>query len=241
MNDWKWSCLRWSAIWLLPFAAVGCVAEGGETEGAEDVGRHEQAALPAECTALGETINTHTCWHGVLGPYVNIGSSAPDVLGGIHEWFYITLSGSGPYTRTLALTPSPNDDYAIYFDPNVTVTVKDKTGSPVSPGLSGTITSCDDLTGTTGQDLTGYAVFDLKGADAPYAVTFQASVPTISVVLERVSPMAVAWFVDNDNDGYGPIWPFLLTACEPWSPYVTPETGDCDDNDPDVYPGQGCP
>ena len=50
----------------------------------------------------------------------------------------------------------------------------------------------------------------------------------------------VCWW-DNDGDGFG-VEPYDICA-DPWE--SRPEgcrvlDGDCDDEDPDVYPGQGC-
>lgn len=232
----------------IPFAAAsaffGCSAE--MTHLNEEVETKDQALLAGECEELGETINTHTCLHGFSGPIVSIDSSDPDVLYGIHNYQQIELDGSGPYSRTLTFTPRNNlpggvDDFAIYFDPGVTVTVLDDNHDPVASQLSGTIASCDSLTGQTGLDLTGYEVFELSLADAPYEITFTSAVQDIGAAVEELKENAEWWWYDNDADGYGPSpTNRIKTACAPWAPYTAKQWGDCNDANASVYPGNGC-
>lgn len=244
MNGIKLS--KWALT--IPLAAAsaffGCSAEMVDTD--EEVETRDQALLPVECEELGETINTHSCLHGFDGPFKNIDASDPDVLYGIHNYQQIELDGSGPYSRTLTFTPRSNlplgvDDFAIYFDPGVTVTVLDDNDDPVDSQLSGSIASCDALTGQTGLDLTGYEVFELSLADAPYEITFTASVQDIGAAIEELKENAEWWWYDNDGDGYGPsVTNRMKTACVPWEPYTAKAWGDCNDNNASIYPGNGC-
>lgn len=49
------------------------------------------------------------------------------------------------------------------------------------------------------------------------------------------------WYFDADGDGYGIDIPGTTQrACVRPGTDWSPQSGDCDDNDPDVYPGHGC-
>jgi len=235
---------KWA--FTIPLAASGVFGCSGEPLATDEAETKNQALLPAACEELGDTINTHSCLHGVSGPFVNVDSSDPDELQAIHYFQHIELDGSGPYSRTLTFTPRSNlsggvDDFSIYFDPSVTVTVRDDAHQLVASQLSGTIASCDALTGDTGDNLTGYEVFELSLADAPYEITFTASVPTISVIIEELKPLAEWWWYDGDGDGYGASpTNRTKTACVPWQPFTAKQWGDCNDSNASVYPGSGC-
>jgi hypothetical protein len=47
----------------------------------------------------------------------------------------------------------------------------------------------------------------------------------------------LVWYMDADGDGFGGT--FTTVACAQPPGYVLP-TGDCDDNDPQIFPGQNC-
>jgi hypothetical protein len=47
------------------------------------------------------------------------------------------------------------------------------------------------------------------------------------------------WYLDMDSDGYGVYWQSSL-SCEQPGENFSPLAGDCDDNNPMVYPGNGC-
>jgi hypothetical protein len=181
--------------------------------------------------------------HGQYGPFASVTASSnasfsgstPN-FSGIHTYFTVTLPGStSPYTGTVKFTPANDDDHAIYFHPSVTVTVRDKYNQTVQSQLTGTVSGCSYLT--------GYRVFDLKkstATHAPYWITLQSSVKTVQIALEEIKPMRVRWYPDNDGDGWGPLSPSRLTACVPPPGFVVTQTGDCNDNNPNVYPGNGC-
>lgn len=248
-TDQRWR--NWTRLARLCAGAAlfGCSVETLETGNAPQT--KLQPVLAEECEELGATINGHTCQHGQYGPFGSVtASSNPTFSGstpkfsGIHRYFTVDLPGSGgSYQGTVKYTPSANDSHVVYFDPSVTVTVKDRNQNPVSPELVGTTTGCAYLT--------GYAVFDLKkstSTHAPYWITFSASTSEINAALEEVSPMAETWYVDQDGDGFGR-WPYagpseyLTTACVPWGAFENGATqfADCDDGDAGVYPGSGCP
>src|SRR5690606_39098738 len=198
-------------------AFLGCAAE--TVDGVEAVETKNQALLPAECEELGETINSHTCQHGDMGPFASVSASSDPAFSGstpsfsgIHTYFTVTLPGSGsPRQGTVKFTPAKDDSHVVYFHPSVTVTVKDKDGNPLAPELTGTVNGCEYLT--------GYSIFDLKkstSTHAPYWISFTASTSPINVALEEVSPMAEWWWYDGDGDGYGPSFANRLkTACVP--------------------------
>lgn len=223
----------------------GCSAETGTTvTDAEGVESLEFALLPAGCTALGATINSHTCSHGQYGPYGSVtASSNPNFSGsspnfsGIHRYFTVTLpynSGLGKYVGTVKFTPANDDDHAIYVHPSVTVSVKNKSGTVVSSQLTSTFSGCSYLS--------GYAVHELKKSTsfAPYRITLEATTATVYVALEEIKPMRERWYPDVDGDTWGPLSPSELTACTPSAGFVTKQSGDCNDNNASIYPGNGC-
>lgn len=231
-------------------ASVGCASSADFDEippndSDESVRTEEEALLPAGCTAMGSTINGHTCAHGSLGPFAAVtASSNPNFAGStpkfnaIHTYYTVTLpsAGGGIYRGTVKFTPANDDDHVLYVKPAVTVTVKDKSGASVASQLSSTFPTCPSY-------LTNYSVHELKKAStfAPYKITFEASVSTIQVALEEVKPMRERWYPDADLDGFGPASPSQLTACVPSSGYVTTTSGDCNDGNASLYPGNGCP
>lgn len=229
---------------IVGLAAPGCgAADEGAAEGAvDDEGAVEsiEQALPSGCTALGDTINTHACQHGALGPYASVtaddnASFAGDTpkLDGIHTYYTVSFEdATAPHVGTVKFTPANTDDHVIYVKPGVTVTVKNKSGAAVSSVLSGTVSGCSYLT--------DYHVFPLSTSTtlAPYRITFQsASAAPIYTALEEVLPMRERWYQDGDGDTWGAPSPSVLTACVPPSGYGVKRGGDCNDGNASVYPG----
>jgi hypothetical protein len=225
--------------------AFGSSAEGEIDQDAEFLDSSESALLPAGCTALGPTVNAHSCTHGPAGPFASkTGSSNANFAGGtpkfdaIHTFYTVTLpsAGGGIYRGTLKYTPANNDDHIVYVNPAVAVTVKDKSGAVVNSQLSSSFADCPTY-------LTNYSVHELKTSAtfAPYKLTFEATTSTIKVLLEEVTPLRARWYQDADADGYGPLTPSQLTACLPSAGYTTTVAGDCNDANASVYPGSGCP
>jgi hypothetical protein len=246
----------WRSLGILGLSCVlglvsnGCSSAGDMSLSERDsdpglIETHDAALLPASCTALGNTINAHTCTHGPSGPYGSVtASSNPSFAGatpkfsGIHRYFTVTLPsvGGGLYRGTVKFTPANDDDHVVYVKPSVTVTVKDKSGTLVSSQLSSVFATCPAY-------LTNYAVYELKKSSsfAPYKLTFEATTSAIQVALEEVKPMREHWYPDADLDGYGPASPSEFTACVPSPGYLTTTSGDCNDANASVYPGNGCP
>jgi len=50
-----------------------------------------------------------------------------------------------------------------------------------------------------------------------------------------------AWYMDMDHDGYGAGEPVYFPVEAPPPPGFAPRGGDCDDTNPALYPGNGCP
>lgn len=234
---------------LMGLSVIGCAVDASSEspfeEDAELVDSTESALLPAGCTALGPTVNAHACSHGWLGPADSkTASSNPNFAGvnpkfdGIHTYYTVTLPsvGGGVYRGTVKFTPAEDDDHIVYVDPAVAVTVKDKSNNVVNSQLSSSFSDCTSY-------LTNYSVHELKKSStfAPYKLTFEAATSTIKVLLEEVKPLRAYWYQDGDGDGYGPPTPSHRTACLPPAGYTTTEAGDCDDSNPAVYPGSGCP
>lgn len=239
------------ATLLASLGLVGCavdaVSEGSFEEDAEFVDSTENALLPVGCTALGPTVNAHSCSHGPSGPYdTETASSNPNFAGAnpkleaIHTYFTVTLPyvSPGVYRGTVKFTPTNDDDHIVYVDNTVAVTVKDKNGNVISSQLSSSFSACTSY-------LDNYSVHEMKkstSTHAPYKLTFEASSSPIKVLIEEVKPVRARWYPDADGDTYGPLTPSHFTACLPDPGYVTTTTGDCDDSNPAIYPGVGgCP
>jgi hypothetical protein len=220
-------------------ALLGACGEEPET-GADDEApeiSEQSSALSAGCTALGTTINAHTCQHGALGPFGSVSASSnPNFTGanpkldGIHKYVTVTLPGSGgSYAGTLKFTPATSDDHALYVHPTVTLSVRDKNGSAVSALVSGAVSGCSYLT--------SYEVYYLPTSLAPFKVDLSASTATAYITLEQVSAMAERWYQDTDLDTYGAPSPSFLTACVPPAGYNVKRGGDCNNANATVYPG----
>jgi hypothetical protein len=232
------------------FGLFGCALESASDvypfEDAELVESTESALLPAGCTALGPTVNAHACSHGPSGPYdTDTASSNPNFAGSnpklevLHTYYTVTLPfvSPGVYRGTVKFTPVNDDDHIVYVDGTVAVTVKDKNNNVVSSQLSSSFSDCTAY-------LDNYSVYEMKkstSTHAPYKLTFEAASSPVKVLLEEVKPLRARWYPDADGDTYGPPTPSVLTACLPSAGYVTTTAGDCNDSNPAVYPGSGCP
>lgn len=235
MNDYQNRLkLRVLALATLPLLGA-CGAVDQDHESSDIVGTVTDAVV-TNCASntLGPAINDHTCWHGPNGPFgdVTASTAAPgtESFSGIHKYFTVDFQDTTPsYVGYVKFTPANDDDHAIYYDPSVTVTVKNSSGTTVSPQFSKTFTTCDDY-------LVGYRVFPMTASGAPYSVKLQSASDTIHIALEEVSPYKVRWYQDGDSDTWGKPTPSTLTACVPPAGYTVTRGSDCNDNNASVKP-----
>lgn len=229
---------------LVAFAVAAC-GQGG-VEGASE---YQFEASPGEtspfemvdqdliagCTALGVDVNAHACQHGSLGPFASVTAktaAAYDTFSATHTYYTVSFTdATAPYVGRVDYSPSVTGDYAIYYNPSVTVTVKDKNGTTVSPLLTQSMSSCSYLA--------GYRIFNLSNsaALAPYQVTFTSSTTVpIKVLLEELSAISIWWYKDMDGDAWGNSTQKQLTPCVPDAPYTVKQGGDCNEANAGINP-----
>jgi hypothetical protein len=220
----------------------GC-AEQSASDEHEPFSEEEQvqggeSGLVAGCTALGTTMNSHTCQHGLLGPFKNeTASSNPNFaaadpkIEAIHEYTTVTLPsvGGGNYAGTVKFTPVSSDDHAIYVKPSLTISVRDKNGAAVSSLLTNTIAGCSYLT--------SYKVFYLSASLAPFKIDLAATTSSIKLLLEEVSPFAEYWYKDVDLDTWGNPSTQFQTPCVPPAGWTVKRGLDCNDSNAAIKPG----
>lgn len=228
----------------LALAATACGQAGpsGAAEPALEASLGE--ALPFEtvsqdliagCTALGVEVNAHACQHGSLGPFASVTAKSAatyDTFSSTHTYYTVNFTDvTAPYVGRVDYSPSVTGDYAIYYNPSVTVTVKDKNGTTVGPLLTQSMSSCSYLA--------GYRIFNLSNsaALAPYQVTFTSSTTVpIKVLLEELSAVSIWWYKDMDGDAWGNSAQKQLTPCVPDAPYTVKQGGDCNEANAGINP-----
>lgn len=230
---------------LLTLIAAAC-SQGGMAESSEfgadapveDTSEFEMVNqdLIAGCTALGVEATTHACTHGTLGPFASrVAKTAAtyDAFAATHTYYDVTFTdGTAPYTGRIDYSPSATSDYVIYYNPNVTVTVKDKNGTTVAPLLTKTMGSCSYLG--------GYRIFPLSSSTSfkPYQVTITSAATTpVKVLLENLSDASIWWYKDMDGDTWGNTAQKQLTPCIPDEPYTVKQGGDCNEANAAIFPG----
>jgi hypothetical protein len=222
----------WSAVLGMTLAACGPTSAPEEAEPGQ-----QGQSLEAGCTALGPSINEHTCEHATLGPYLSVTASATESfssttpnINATHTHYTVTLPGSGSsYTGTVKFVPGRSGSWAFYVTQDIPLSLKDSNGNTLSAALT------DPLNSST-CSLTKAVVYNLT-KDLTYRLTLGAStVSTVGVAAERVEDYRVYYFQDADADGYGNTNVFKLTACTPPANYVTDDT-DCNDANASVHPG----
>jgi hypothetical protein len=225
---------------LLGGCADQSVSDENGSFSEDDQVQGTQSGLVAGCTALGTAPNSHACAHGLYGPFKtetananpNFGSSNPKIEA-IHEFTTVTLpsAGGGNYAGTVKFTPGNPDDHALYVNPNITVSVRDKNGVALTSLLDNTF-SCSYLT--------KYRVYYLSASGAPYKIDLAATTSSVKLLVEEVTPLSVYWYKDVDNDTWGNPSPVLQTPCVP--PVVSPPWSvnrglDCNDANAAIKPG----
>lgn len=232
-----------ASVWAA-LAASGCsqgMTESSELEheaslqGASELEQIDQALI-AGCTALGVDTTRHACTHGTLGPFASRTAKTAatyDTFAATHTYYDVTFTdGTAPYTGRIDYSPSATSDYAIYYNPNLTVTVKDKNGTTVSPLLTKSMTSCSYLG--------GYRIFPLSSSSSfkPYQITLTSATTTpVKVLLEDLTDASIWWYKDMDGDAWGDSAQKQLTPCIPDEPYTVKQGGDCNEAQAAIYPG----
>lgn len=191
--------------------------------------------LIAGCTALGVDVNAHACQHGTLGPFATVTAKTAatyDTFSATHTYYTVNFTDTtAPYTGRVDYSPTVTGDYSIYYNPGVTVTVKDKNGTTVNPLLTQSMSSCSYLS--------GYRIFNLSNSTAlkPYQITFTSSTTVpIKVLLEELSAVSVWWYKDMDGDAWGNSAQKQLTPCIPDAAYTVKQGGDCNEGNAGINP-----
>lgn len=236
-----------AALYATPLAlAVGACSQGDMTgaSGLETEASLEGAAdfdtvgqdLVAGCTELGVEVSAHACQHGTLGPFANRTAKTAatyDTFAATHTYYTVTFTDTtAPYVGRIDYSPSVTGDYAIFYNPGLTVTVKDKNGNTVAPLLTKSMSGCSYLS--------GYRIFPLSNSSTykPYQVSItSASTTPVKVLLEELNAVSLWWYKDIDGDTWGNSAQKQLTPCVPDAGYTVKQGGDCNDANPAIYPG----
>jgi hypothetical protein len=222
---------------LLALAVVGCsqgsMEEAGALEAEREVGELGQSLI-AGCSAIGNDGLAHACTHGSLGPFASrVARTAAtyDTFAATHTYYNVTFTdGVAPYVGRIDYTPSATSDYAIYFNPSLTVTVKrDSNGATVNPLLDKSMSSCSFLS--------GYRVFPLTGSVKYRIEITSASTTPVKVLLEDLTDASSWWYKDMDGDFWGDSSQKQFTPCVPDAPYTVKQGTDCNEANAAINPG----
>ncbi|PTL80661.1 putative metal-binding motif-containing protein [Vitiosangium sp. GDMCC 1.1324] len=216
------------AILGLSLAACGPALEAEEGAG------QQGQSLEAGCTQLGSSITTHACTHAnnsadqvSVTATSGLTASTPSISTN-HKYYSATLPSGA--AGTVKFRPSAAGSWAFYLTQNITLTVKDSSGTPVSPVLGHAVSA-------TGCSLVKVAVYDLTSTTTDYEVILgTASGNLVGVVPERLEDNRVRFYQDADSDAYGNSSVSVFTACVPPAGYIT-QRFDCNDADASINPG----
>lgn len=231
---------------LLLALTAGACSQAGMTEPSELDSEASLAAasafetvdedLIAGCTALGVDTTAHACTHGTLGPFASrVARTAAtyDTFAATHTYYDVTFTdGTAPYTGRVDYNPPATSDYAIYYNPSLTVTVKDKNGTTVAPLLTKSMGGCSYLA--------GYRIFPLSSSSTfkPYQITITSATTTpAKVLLEDLTDASIWWYKDMDGDAWGNSTQKQLTPCVPDEPFTVKQGGDCNEAHAGINPG----
>jgi hypothetical protein len=222
----------WAAVLGTTLAACG--PSSAPEEAAPE---QQEQALEAGCTALGPSVNEHTCEHVTNGPFASVTASATETfssttpnVNATHTYHTVTLPGSGgSYTGTVKFVPGRSGSWAFYVSEDIPLVLKDSAGTTLTAALT------DGLSGSTCA-VTKAVVYNLTKSATYRLVLGAATVSTVGVAVERVEDYRVYYFRDADSDTYGNTLDFKLTACTPPTGYVTDDT-DCNDANASIKPG----
>jgi hypothetical protein len=253
------------AVALLPACGAGDPAIDGS---GDDTVASTAEPLITNCSTgvLSSIFLNHTCTHVSSGPFISRSATAiapfpwfghdgaapftppASTTGRTHVYYDVTLpsAGGGSYSGTVRFKPLDTGDHAFFVSAG-TYTVRRTSPAAFLTADGGISPNPGSLTCSSGgRSLTNYQVFNLDNSKI-YEVTFTATVPLIGVGFERVADWIRTYYQDADGDGYGSTSNppgSIQTACQPpSSPFSNPVTqpGDCNDANPAVYPGAGCP
>jgi hypothetical protein len=213
----------------LSLAACGPALEEEQVT-SEQVASEQEASLEAGCTALGSSINSHSCIHSnntadhlaVTGTS-GLTAETPSI-NTAHKQYNVTLPAGA--TGTVKFRPATAGSWAFFRTAANTLTVKNG-ATTLSPALSHAVSGCGLVT---------VAVYDLASTTTDYQVDLgTVSGNLVGVVAERVEDYRVRYYQDADSDTWGNSSVSVLTACVPPSGYIT-QRFDCNDANASINP-----
>lgn len=199
----------------------------------EQVTSEQESSLEAGCTALGSSINSHSCIHSNnTADHLAVTATSGLTAGtpGIntaHKQYNVTLPAGA--SGTVKFRPATAGSWSFYRTQNVSITVKNG-ATTLTPALSQSVS-------VSGCGLVTADVYDLTSTTTDYQVDLgTASGDLVGVVAERMEDYRVRYYQDADSDAWGNSSVSVLTACVPPSGYIT-QRYDCNDANASINPG----
>lgn len=196
---------------------------------------HAGAELSENCTALGEALVEHSCFHSTFGPFVSVpgtpGNKVTSVtpnVDSVHTEYRVGLPIQGD-PHLVTYSPQRSGSWIVFTGADVPLDVLDEEGLPLDLLFEQRDeTGCDAL--PVGR------VYSLA-AKSRYTVKIgPAATTSVMLVIEFADDFLVSVGRDRDGDGFGSRDESFISNCAPPAGFAS-NTSDCDDTDPEVHPG----
>lgn len=193
-----------------------------------------RAELAEGCTALGDAMVEHSCFHTTFGPFVSVpgtpGNTAkadtPNV-DPVHTEYRVGLPVAGE-VHVITYMPERAGNWVVFTGSDIPLEVLDEDGN-VEPVVfeQRQDTGCDALPIAR--------VYEFSSGDRHTLRLGPADVTAEMVVIEYADDFLVRAGRDEDGDGFGSSVDAFITNCTPKTGFA-PNTSDCNDQDPAINP-----
>lgn len=192
------------------------------------------AALGEGCSALGNAMVEHSCFHSTFGPFVSVAATpgvtaqaATPNVDPVHTEYRVGLSVQGA-PHVVTYSPERTGSWVVFTSSDVPLEVIDEDGQRLTQVFEQRErTGCDAL--PIGR------VFSLQ-AQKRYTLRLGPEELTdVVLVIEYADDFLVAMGRDADGDSYGSTSDSFISNCVPPAGYAA-NTSDCDDTNPAIHP-----
>ncbi len=193
-----------------------------------------RAELSEGCSALGQSMVEHSCFHSTFGPFVSVpgdpgddASPATPNVDAVHTEYRVGLPLPGA-AHVVTYAPQRSGSWSIFTGSDLPLEVIDEGGTALPQIFAQRAdTGCDALPIAR--------VFKLTAKERYTLRLGPADAESVVLVIEYADDFLVAVGRDEDGDGHGSGLDAFVTNCAPPTGYA-PNTSDCDDQDPEIHP-----